>query len=353
MVYISAFQGCSNIFCDKRSLDIHLKLDHLMREEDALKLINTLMVSRTSQKAIQNISELSPEAANKNNDAVGCSEPVRKSRIYLKNVDCLREPNRQPIEQTDNQLNDSNANHSVVPQKNSTKQKISIKSVDVLREPALLRRNYEIPNANLNNFLNFNTDLLNNTLNSNSSDSFEYTGTLENTVKKTNVGGDESSHVNNTNSHNGDIEIGQKTRRPKIYVKSVESFNLMPLNSLQTTNTTAYSINNQNSSSNKTPAFDSNAVHLPYLFDSNSNVTNLNTNNSFINSHNEIDTFQFMSNTNSNFIIDNTLYSGNSATELGENCVQMDNINLISDSATPTPPAAADMNLIMVSVYFI
>ncbi|XP_055843401.1 uncharacterized protein LOC129910153 [Episyrphus balteatus] len=138
--------GCDNIFYAKESLEVHLISDHLMCKNEAKQLL----------------PDLSSE------------EQPRKSRIYLKNVEFLREPQRQQesILSLDDQGfcnafqngNDTNLlnlmcdGNDVIPivaenpipisisETQTDKQKISIKSVDVLREPALMRKD------ELNNF---------------------------------------------------------------------------------------------------------------------------------------------------------------------------------------------------------
>ncbi|XP_065361126.1 putative uncharacterized protein DDB_G0277255 [Calliphora vicina] len=345
--------GCSNIFFNQESLQIHLNLDHLMREDDVLKLINTFMESKRksnepeSNKSLESIHEEAPK------------EPIRKSRIYLKNVDCLREPNRQPMEQTDNQLTgNTSTNHTQEPTKtNAPKQKISIKSVDVLREPALLRRDYAMQNTNINNFLNFNTDLLTSSMDLNTNNTYEYTQNLDNTINSTNIINNNNNNNNdcslvNTNNSNGVSEVVEKPRRPKIYVKSVESFNLMPLDSLHSNsnnNNTGF-LNDHGSLCSNTQVYDSTMVHLPYMFDSNSSGNNLNSNANFINNHNDMDTFQFINTSNpnnNNYILENSIFLGNGEELNVNNGEQVENITLIPDTATPTPPSTADINSMM------
>ncbi|XP_023294105.2 putative uncharacterized protein DDB_G0277255 [Lucilia cuprina] len=356
--------GCSNIFYQQESLKIHLKLDHLMREEDVPKLLNTFIESK--KKSNDDESNASLEIINKTLNTETTKEPIRKSRIYLKNVECLREPNRQPMEQTDNQLaGPPTTNHTQQPTK--PKQKISIKSVDVLREPALLRRDYEIQNSNINNYLNFNTDLLNNTLdllagsplnlgNNTNSSSYDYPQTMDNTLNKSNINNNDCSLVNTNTNTNNVATATEKPRRPKIYVKSVESFNLMPLDSLHANNNGGF-LNDHSTSCNNNQVYDSTLVHMPppYMFDTNSSGNNLNNNANFISNHSDMDTFQFINtsnannnnNNNNNYILENTLFLGNNE-ELNVNGEQMENIALIPDAAaTPTPPSTADINMIM------
>lgn len=131
--------GCDNVFYARESLEVHLISDHLMFREEAKQLL--------------------PDQS---------EEQPRRSRIYLKNVEFLREPQRQQDSTTlslgdqsfcnafQNINNDTNLMNLIsaaseennlpsaenqtpllLSQTQPEKQKISIKSVDVLREPAL------------------------------------------------------------------------------------------------------------------------------------------------------------------------------------------------------------------------
>lgn len=338
-----------------------------MPENDLEKLLNSLIPTPPNNN--ENLNKSSLET-NKSSNQESSKEPIRKSRIYLKNVECLREPNRQPMEQTDNQLKDSSTlqNLQQPTKTNPPKQKISIKSVDVLREPALLRRDYELQNNNINNFLNFNTDLLNNsldlittpiTLNSNTN-TFDFNTNLENSLNKTNLNNNtlETNLVNNHNPSSVTVEP-EKPRRPKIYVKSVESFNLMPLDSMHSNNNSGF-LNDHNNSCNTNQVYDTNMVHLPYIFDTNSSSNNLNNNAAnFINQHNDMETFQFINtsntnNSNNNYtLLDNTLFLGPNEDINTVNVEQMENVTLIPDSTTtPTPPSNGDINTMMMVSFF-
>lgn len=352
-----SYTGCSNVFFNKQCLELHLKLDHFMNENDVLKLIDSLI--KTIPKESENSSSSTPEPIKQTNIELEHKEPQRKSRIYLKNVECLREPNRQPMEQRENQLNESNySNSETTMRSNAPKQKISIKSVDVLREPALLRRDYEIQNSNLKNLLNFNTDMINtnmdiinNPIGLNVSTGFEYGQNLDPSLNNTNNLNNNDTGVVNSNFANGNTdETPEKARRPKIYVKSVESFNLMPLDTIHSNNTGF--LNDHSNLCNNSQLYDANMVHLPFMFDSNTSNNNLNNNNNnnYINNHNDMDTFQFITNSshNNNYILDNALFcSNNDDIIISSRNEQMESITLIPEQ-TPTPPSIADINVQMV-----
>ena len=341
----------------EESLKVHLKLDHLMSVDDVNKLISSFGNSYHQEYDNQTKTNVDADGSMPiPNHEETPKEPLRKSRIYLKNVECLREPNRQPMEQTENQLEENNTHHNIEPKKsNASKQKISIKSVDVLREPALLRRDYEMQNSN---FLNFNTDLLSSSmdllntpinLNSNST-SFDYSPHMDSVLtNNNNLNNNNESSLTNVSSAPCP-ESNDKARKPKIYVKSVESFNnLMPLDTLHNNNNNGFP-NDHSNLCNNNQVYDTNVVHLQYLFDSNTTANNLNSNANFINNHNDMDTFQLINtstNQNNNYILDNTLFLSNND-ELNVNGEQMGNVNFMPDSTTPTPPLTADINLDMV-----
>ena len=341
----------------EESLKVHLKLDHLMSVDDVNKLISSFGNSYHQEYDNQTKTNVDADGSMPiHNHEETPKEPLRKSRIYLKNVECLREPNRQPMEQTENQLEENNTHHNIEPKKsNASKQKISIKSVDVLREPALLRRDYEMQNSN---FLNFNTDLLSSSmdllntpinLNSNST-SFDYSPHIDSVLNNNNnLNNNNESSLTNVSSAPCP-ESNDKARKPKIYVKSVESFNnLMPLDTLHNNNNNGFP-NDHSNLCNNNQVYDTNVVHLQYLFDSNTTANNLNSNANFINNHNDMDTFQLINtstNQNNNYILDNTLFLSNND-ELNVNGEQMGNVNFMPDSTTPTPPLTADINLDMV-----
>ncbi|XP_073836784.1 uncharacterized protein [Musca autumnalis] len=315
--------GCNNVFFVQESLEVHLRLDHIMSKEEAFKL---------SHSIAQNKNKVSSQPTKESSNNSEHSEPQRKSRIYLKNVECLREPNRQPIEQTENQLfvNNTNNNNSNRQQNiKAPKQKISIKSVDVLREPALLRRNSHLDNTNYNLFAS-GDDTNNKETDLNTIDSGSYNDN-ENAMAPIN------RNNNNENNDSG------KSRKPKIYVKSVESFNLMPLEYIE---------NHSNLFTNTTQT-NSNSTHFPFIYESSSNVpptAACNGTMSYNGGHNEMSNTTYQLNINStptdnSYLLDNQLYVVNNVETMDmNNCGgQIENITLITD-ATP-PPDVSTINL--------
>ncbi|KAH8349575.1 hypothetical protein KR084_001915 [Drosophila pseudotakahashii] len=141
--------GCANILYSSESLSVHLSLDHQMEDSEAMAL-----------------------ASGKHNKKQTQMPNRPKSRIFIKSVDCLREPlqdfpplmpdscgsagnildllecgvavGASPSEQTMPPAPAANVPAAAPPPKPS--QKISIKSVDVLREPALLPFDFQLPN---------------------------------------------------------------------------------------------------------------------------------------------------------------------------------------------------------------
>uniref|UniRef100_A0A0A1X552 Zinc finger protein 64 n=1 Tax=Zeugodacus cucurbitae TaxID=28588 RepID=A0A0A1X552_ZEUCU len=270
--------GCENVFYAYSVVEIHLREDHLMSEQDVIVFMQTIKKnSQPSEHSESTNNEKGSDIEVSNDTPIKSTQP--RSRIYLKNVECLREPNRDPIEQQDNIINDSifhfendecntlenigsismeeqdligmltsgegtfhnkgdnnvdsilndtftpavESNKSVNP----PKQKISIKSVDVLREPALLRRDYEMQSfgdfINVCNDLNLHTPNTNNNEISNCDDNhnrindtdgqYSYTVTP---IREPLVGNnDDAAIVDFTNDF-------EKPRRPKIYIKNVD-----------------------------------------------------------------------------------------------------------------------------------
>uniref|UniRef100_A0A1A9X339 C2H2-type domain-containing protein n=1 Tax=Glossina brevipalpis TaxID=37001 RepID=A0A1A9X339_9MUSC len=329
--------GCSNIFYARKSLEMHLQLDHMMSEEDVIKLMENCLKPIAKQLLKLNLNNTQSTGQTLNSQQAP-QEIQRKSRIYLKNVECLREPNRQPIEQNHNQICESNTeriDNQMVKNANPPKQKISIKSVDVLREPALLRRDYEMQNG-FNTFTPNNND---DQINLNVVPQFNYSQpaeSIENDCKTVSDNNNESlDHVG------GGKEPMQKSRKPKIYVKSVESFNLMPSSSLPIS-TTNY-LNENHALAGNSQIYDTNLVHLPFLYDNNSVNNNLsNGSNSFLNNPNDSDNFQFLNNTshsgnksnNNNYLLDNALFSSNTL-DCALNTTPVEGLPLITE---PTPP---------------
>ncbi|XP_017127285.1 uncharacterized protein LOC108146020 isoform X1 [Drosophila elegans] len=143
--------GCSNILYSSDALSWHLSLDHQMEDNEVLTLLKDGKPNEVHSK--------------KQAQIVVPNRP--KSRIFIKSVDCLREPlpdfsplmpdsgstgnildllegvavGASPSEQT-MPTAPAAANAPAPPPKPS--QKISIKSVDVLREPALLPFDFQL-----------------------------------------------------------------------------------------------------------------------------------------------------------------------------------------------------------------
>lgn len=280
-----------------------------MSEQDIIELMQT--IKKNNQP-----SEQSDTASNVKGSDIEVSSDTsikgtqRRSRIYLKNVECLREPNRDPIEQQDNLINDSlfhfendecntlenigsismeeqdiigmltnseslfhnksdNNIDNIVSETiapnleinklvNPPKQKISIKSVDVLREPALVRRDYEM--QSFGDFINVCNDLnLHTPNNSNNSNNNE--NNCDNNHNGINDTDGQYSYSVAANrepldGNNDDASIAEftnefeKPRRPKIYIKNVDIL--------------------------KEPMTFSNNVNAPSITESTNNVMNFN-----------------------------------------------------------------------------
>ncbi|XP_075160516.1 uncharacterized protein LOC142233464 [Haematobia irritans] len=309
--------GCKNIFYAQESLEIHLKLDHLMTESDISKLIG--YIGKTNST-----TTLSPTKDSVNRDVN--MEPPRKSRIYLKNVECLREPNRQPIEQTENHLTTaiSNNNNNVVDLNQNLKppkQKISIKSVDVLREPALLRKGFEIENVS---YSSYNTDNQIGQLNTSSSTPVSY-----NNISNANTRCSDGMAMSNVESSSS--ELIEKSRKPKIYVKSVESFNLMPLNALQSANGDfmGCSTSMQN--------YDTNVANMTYIFEANTHTAS-SSNAMYSNDHHTDTTYQLVGDsapTTHGYTLDNSFYMNN---VVAENIPASYNESMTYTTESTSPP---------------
>ncbi|XP_017138496.1 uncharacterized protein LOC108153190 isoform X1 [Drosophila miranda] len=137
--------GCPNIFYSSDALNVHLSLDHQLDDDEIVTLLGG--------------TGTPPEAT-------GNKQPLPKSRIFIKSVDCLREPLQDflPLLQqnTDTPVTGNildlldevgetpelaSSTEQAAPPCQKPSQKISIKSVDVLREPALLTFNFQLPNG--------------------------------------------------------------------------------------------------------------------------------------------------------------------------------------------------------------
>ncbi|EDW17159.1 uncharacterized protein LOC6586415 [Drosophila mojavensis] len=138
--------GCANVFYSIEVLNLHLSADHQLEPQEIAALA----------KANDSSAKKPPQPM---------SQP--KSRIYIKNVNCLREPQLpdflppddnildllDDVEEASNCSNPQHQQQQQQPQQSqvlqeqpsSAVQKISIKSVDVLREPALLPFDFPMP----------------------------------------------------------------------------------------------------------------------------------------------------------------------------------------------------------------
>lgn len=212
--------------------------DHRMCLDEANKLLQAVVQLYPHQSNATHSEKLNGNIEHENKET--------QPKIYLKNVECLREPRREVLEEqqsTNVQLNDGNyfgfedscptllanvdadnnnvnvaydrnltttdlmPDLNISANKNRPKQKISIKSVDVLREPALLRRDLEI--QNLNFLTQCNEHELQDTLEN--ENQYVYSNTLENMVCD-----------NSDTSLTKEINTFEKPRRPKIYIKNVD-----------------------------------------------------------------------------------------------------------------------------------
>ncbi|XP_054732711.1 uncharacterized protein LOC129240758 isoform X1 [Anastrepha obliqua] len=296
--------GCENVFYAFTVMEIHLREDHLMAEQDIIVLLRALKNKSqvtehtTSTNNLKTTDEASPTEISMN----GMNGTQRRSRIYLKNVECLREPHRDPIEQQDNLITDSlfhfenddcntlvnigsismeeqdligmltnseptyhnksgnSDTERMSPavdenkSRNPPKQKISIKSVDVLREPALVRRDYEM--QSFDDFINVCSDLNLHVANNSETNNVEVNDARDN---HDNVQFNNYPVVSNREPLLGttsDTVIADfandydKPRRPKIYIKNVDIL--------------------------KEPMTFSNNINAPNLTESTSNVMNFN-----------------------------------------------------------------------------
>ncbi|XP_011204673.2 probable serine/threonine-protein kinase ndrD [Bactrocera dorsalis] len=300
--------GCDNVFYAYSVVETHLREDHLMSEEDISELMQTIKRNNQPSEQSNTVSNVKTSDIEVSNDA-SIKGTQRRSRIYLKNVECLREPNRDPIEQQDNLINDSlfhfendecnalenigsismeeqdligmltngeplfhnksdnnidnivNETIAATVETNKTvnppKQKISIKSVDVLREPALARRDYEL--QSFGDFISVCNDLnlhVPNNSNNNNNES-----NCDNSHSRINDTDGQYSYSVPPNreplvGNNGVASIAEftneleKPRRPKIYIKNVDIL--------------------------KEPMTFSNNVNAPSITDSTNNVMNFN-----------------------------------------------------------------------------
>ncbi|KAL7732715.1 hypothetical protein ACLKA6_005863 [Drosophila palustris] len=172
--------GCANVFYNMDVLNLHLSEDHELEPQEISTLLQSLKLTGQPNETTTKKTQLAPT----------------KSRIFIKNVDCLREPlreqdvnqlsdflpllssppdgssgnildllddvvdveavNQQQSQQQQHQQNQQQQQQQHHPQlqqdptivvQKPPGQKISIKSVDVLREPALLPFDFQLPSA--------------------------------------------------------------------------------------------------------------------------------------------------------------------------------------------------------------
>ncbi|EDV95991.1 GH15459 [Drosophila grimshawi] len=146
--------GCANVFYSIDVLQLHLSADHQLEPQEIAKL-----TGKSSERGARKPQQQQHQS-------------LPKSRIFIKNVDCLREPHREqdainplsdflpllpnsPDSSTGNILDllddvdeEQQQQLQILPMSQKTAvQKISIKSVDVLREPALLPFDFHLPNG--------------------------------------------------------------------------------------------------------------------------------------------------------------------------------------------------------------
>ncbi|SPP84821.1 blast:Zinc finger protein 782 [Drosophila guanche] len=143
--------GCPNIFYSSDALNVHLSLDHQLDDDECVTLLGGTGAG-------------APEVS-----GTSTKQTLPKSRIFIKSVDCLREPQQdflpllQQQDSEDSPVTSSNIldllddvaetpghlppSEPVAPPCQKPSQKISIKSVDVLREPALLTFDFQLPNG--------------------------------------------------------------------------------------------------------------------------------------------------------------------------------------------------------------
>ncbi|XP_067643605.1 uncharacterized protein [Eurosta solidaginis] len=277
--------GCENIFYTFTSVEVHLREDHLMCEQDIGQLMHA--IKNKQQQAPENSappsnSVKSSDVGVPNENSVNGTQ--RRSRIYLKNVECLREPHRDPIEQQDNLIteslfqfenddcntlvnigsismedqdfigmltsdettfpNNNKSNNTVDNIVNETitasieldkpptsvqpKQKISIKSVDVLCEPALIRRDYEM--QTFGDFMNVCNDLNLHVSNNNHNSNNNATNNCEIESNRSTNADVQYHYTNREQQLSSAVDVAasnfeqgyQKPRKPKIYIKNVD-----------------------------------------------------------------------------------------------------------------------------------
>ncbi|EDV38653.1 uncharacterized protein Dana_GF24895 [Drosophila ananassae] len=156
--------GCRNIFYNNDSLNLHLSLDHQVDQADIMAIRNSGQVSSEKQDQMHT-NQRSIDTQN-HNQAENNNLP--KSRIFIKSVECLREPQKAeysgkdyPLLMSDSEsagdildlleevVENDETNDKTTPPPPKSSQKISIKSVDVLRQPVLLPFDCQLQNNQL------------------------------------------------------------------------------------------------------------------------------------------------------------------------------------------------------------
>ncbi|XP_030380172.1 uncharacterized protein LOC115628282 [Scaptodrosophila lebanonensis] len=153
--------GCANIFYKVDALNVHLMEDHMLTA-DEITTLNPYNEGKSNADTATNVQQQPQE-----------KQQQPKNRIFIKNVNCLREPLADympPLQlECSGENNDSSCNNNIIDifavvgptvqdqmaaQKHGpaapiesriSNQKISIKSVDVLREPSLLPFQFQLP----------------------------------------------------------------------------------------------------------------------------------------------------------------------------------------------------------------
>ncbi|KAH8316936.1 hypothetical protein KR074_007036, partial [Drosophila pseudoananassae] len=155
--------GCPNIFYSNDALNLHLSLDHQVEQADIMAVRNSSKVSAVNQDQMRHQIPIDTQNHNQSQNT-----NVPKSRIFIKSVECLREPQKDansvkdyPLLMSDSEstgdildlleevVENDEPNDKTTPPPPKASQKISIKSVDVLREPVLLPFDCHLPNNQL------------------------------------------------------------------------------------------------------------------------------------------------------------------------------------------------------------
>ncbi|XP_037933270.1 uncharacterized protein LOC119667986 [Teleopsis dalmanni] len=366
--------GCENKFYAEKSFKVHLHEDHYMSITDCEQLINVMRQTANERGGTQNINILD------NNITESIQEAPKKNRIYLKDVECLREPRREvtePINQVsenllqslgdcDPMLNVFNASDDIFGIFNTNemtkngnkcsntvdtaiprarpKQKIYIKSVDVLREPQV---NFHSNNRTNMTALDYNErDLI-----------------IENGVTFSPTNGYNKIDQNidkfgTTNVHKQNTEKHISNSKPKIYIKNdilkghrgitnihensnPNGFIFLPSNCGQ--NDTDNYLNNLENLSISVPTLIEDCDQLEsecqitekYTFDNTNLITNVNDNNNY--------NYLTTSNDNDYLICDHVYPSVSSRLETPENYSNESSSPLPVQSVLTTPSIIENM----------